>query len=1420
MKLQRILAALTLALTAAACTEEQGEVADLIQNADAIEFTAAWAEGKDDGSKTAVQSDGVNIWWTTGEEINVFFPSGAEGKFTSTNTEAQATATFRGTISGFVGGIEQDADASYTWAVYPYSDENSFDGSSVTLTLPSEQNATVGTFADKFFPAIARTQGLDLAFYNICGGVRFSVTQPGITSIVFKSNDNSPMAGKVKVGFGSNNKPEVKEILEPVDSVTVFAPDAGFEPGNYYFAAMIPHAHAEGIAETFRREGHIQNISISKSITVKRSVFGLLDNMDNGLVTGVTLNKTELEITERASWALLATVVPSTATDKSINWGSSDKEVAIVSSEGVVTGVSTGTAVITATTVDGGFTAECAVTVKELPPMTDLGKTFVPVDLGLPSGLKWASFNLGATKPEKYGDYFAWGETEPKSNYSWSTYKWCMNGSSSQLTKYCNNSSYGYNGFTDNKAVLEPEDDAAAVALGGSWRMATYAEWDELKTKCTWNWTTQNGVEGRLVTGPNGNSIFLPAAGYWSGTGLGDVGSSGYYWSSSLNTDYPNNAYGVGFDLYFVDWKNYGRCYGQSVRPVYGDFIHPESISLDKSELTLMEGCSANLSATISPSNATDKSIIWTSSNTSIATVDNGLVAAVSVGAAVISVTTVDGGLTAGCVVTVVPFAAKTPEAVDLGLPSGLKWASFNLGATAPEEYGVYFAWGETEPKSKYDWSTYKWCMGSEKTMTKYCNKSSYGYNGFTDNKTVLEPEDDAAAVALGGSWRMATYAEWDELLTKCTWTWTTQNGVNGRLITGPNGNSIFLPAAGGRDDTYLSGVGSYGVFWSSSLSTDYPLDACRVHFYSGRVNWYNNNRCYGFSVRPVYGDFIHPESISLDKSELTLVEGCLANLSATVSPFNASDKSIIWTSSNTSIASVSSTGVVTGFEAGTAVITATTDNGGLTAGCVVTVVPFAAKTPEAVDLGLPSGLKWASFNLGATTPEQYGGYFAWGETFPKDVYTWVNYKFRTSGDSYDNVKFSKYNTSSSYGPIDNKTVLHPEDDAAAVAWGSSWRMAADDEWQELKTKCTWTWTTQNGVNGYLVTGPNGNRIFLPAAGSSLVSAGSRGDYWSSSLDTAYPCYAYGVYFDSSYVNGRDDCRFVGHSVRPVFGERHVTRVWLDKTALSLYEGASAVLEATILPEAATNQNVNWSSSDASIATVDDNGLVVAVSVGTAAITVTTVDGGFTAECTVKVEPYKAQTPDLVDLGLPSGLKWASFNLGATAPEEYGDYFAWGETFPMEDYDWPTYIWCKGSYKTMTKYCYDSSYGYNGFTDNKTVLDPEDDAAAVALGGSWRMATYAEWDELKTTCTWKWTTQNGVKGRLVTGPNGNSIFLPAAGRRYSTRLDYAGSYGYYWSSSLNTDYPNNAYGVGFYSGNVKWSGGERSDGQSVRPVLK
>ena len=190
-------------------------------------------------------------------------------------------------------------------------------------------------------------------------------------------------------------------------------------------------------------------------------------------------------------------------------------------------------------------------------------------------------------------------------------------------------------------------------------------------------------------------------------------------------------------------------------------------------------------------------------------------------------------------------------EYVDLGLPSGIKWATHNVGATKPEEYGGYYAWGETEEKENYSWSTYKWCNGSYNTMTKYCTGSSYGT---VDNKTVLDLEDDVAHVKWGGSWRMPTEEEYYELHNNCIWTWTTQNGVNGYKVTSKtNGSSIFLPAAGNRRGASLSHSGDCGYFWSSSLSGGNSNDAWNLYFYSGCYDRYNDDfRCRGFSVRPV----------------------------------------------------------------------------------------------------------------------------------------------------------------------------------------------------------------------------------------------------------------------------------------------------------------------------------------------------------------------------------------------------------------------------------------------------------------------------------------------------------------------------------------------------------------------------------------
>ncbi len=1022
------------ALALASCVREmeQTEGTQLV-------FRAVW--GEEPATRTMLQSDGTSIWWTPGEEINAFYGTRFAGKFTSTNTQNQALASFQGSLTVLTGTAESDNEAASYWAVYPYDESNICDGESVTLTVPAVQAAAQGTFADKLFPAVATSSSLDLAFFNVCGGVRFSVAHEGIQSVTFKAIGGEPLAGKVRVGFGSDGRPEVKGVLDGQSEVTVISPEGGFIPGEYYFGAFLPQILSQGLSICFQTSALFATYKMEHTITVNRSRFGKLDEKDKDLTFSSVL----------------------------------------------------------------------------VPEIVDLGLS-----------VKWASFNLGASAPEEFGDYYAWGETEPnKQQYDWTTYKWCM-GSPTTLTKYCSTSFSGYNGFTDDKTVLDPEDDAAYVNLGGNWRMPTLEEIEELHNNCTAVLTTENDINGFRFTskkeGYTDKSIFLPAAGFRIDSFQAGYG---YYWSSSLDTRDPYKAWYLQRRNTTTD----SRSRGQSVRPVYLSTL-VSSIQLNDSSLALSVGDVYNLIATVLPDDASRKTLIWASSDASVVTVEpGGQITAVRAGSAVVSVIATDGsGSTASCVVTV---NLSAPEAIDLGL--SVKWASFNLGASFPEDYWEYYAWGETEPKQQYDLTTYKWCMGSYTTLTKYCSTSSSGYNGFTDDKTVLDPEDDVAYVNLGGNWRMPTLEEIEELSNNCTAVWTKENDINGLRFTskkeGYTDKSIFLPAAGFRSGSSLSGVGNQGDYWSSSLDTGNPFRAYYLSFSRGSSKVHSVIRYSGQSVRPVYLTLV--SSIQLNNSSLTLSVGDEYNLIATVLPNDASRKTLMWTSSDASVVTVESGGQITAVGAGSAVVSVTTvDGSGSTASCMVTVgSSHNLPAPEAVDLGL--SVKWGSWNVGATAPEDYGTYFAWGETEPKDYYLWNTYKFELGRNI--NGPFSKYVTYGYYGTVDNKTVLDPEDDAATVDLGGKWRMPTDAEWTELSDNCAWTWTTENGVTGLRVSAINGNSIFLPAAGFRIDSfQAGYGYYWSSSLDTRYPYNAWFFKADPTGVTGFTNYRMFGYSVRPV----------------------------------------------------------------------------------------------------------------------------------------------------------------------------------------------------------------------------------------------------------------------------------------------
>ena len=310
----------------------------------------------------------------------------------------------------------------------------------------------------------------------------------------------------------------------------------------------------------------------------------------------------------------------------------------------------------------------------------------------------------------------------------------------------------------------------------------------------------------------------------------------------------------------------------------------------------------------------------------------------------------------------------------------------------------------------------------------------------------------------------------------------------------------------------------------------------------------------------------------------------------------------------------------------------------------------------------------------------------------------------------------------------------------------------------------------------------------------------------------------------------------------------------LVTTSCEMPQGIKVKFNVGVNPSDAENQALAWTSSNNSIATVAQDGTIETLEMGTVTITATTTDGSNIAlNYVINVTEAQTQqtgnpldvngdgyvtatdvtviynyllfgnpTPsdhEYVDLGLPSGTLWATMNVGASTPEDYGDYFAWGETTTRDVYNWSTYKWCNGNYNTLTKYCTLSSYGYNGFTDDKTELDPEDDAAYVNWGPKWRIPTKDQQDELRAECTWQWTTRNGVNGYLVTSNhNGASMFMPAAGYRWNSSLGGTGTDGCYRSRTLDSSTPNISYSLDFNSEVVECYNSSRGAGRSVRAV--
>lgn len=449
--------------------------------------------------------------------------------------------------------------------------------------------------------------------------------------------------------------------------------------------------------------------------------------------------------------------------------------------------------------------------------------------------------------------------------------------------------------------------------------------------------------------------------------------------------------------------------------------------------------------------------------------------------------------------------------------------------------------------------------------------------------------------------------------------------------------------------------------------------------------------------------------SVELDQTSLKLKPEETASLVATVKPDNATDKTVTWTSSDTSIATVDGTGKVTAIKVGTATITAKA--GEKSAECKVTIyIPVSS------------------------------------------------------------IELNKTKMSLDIGESETLVATVKPDDA---------------------TDKTVTWTSSDET---IATADASGKVVAKKDGSTTITAQAGSITASCEVEACIP----------------------------------VSSITLNETKLELMRMEARALNATIEPENASNKDVVWSSSDSNIAQVRDDGYVYAKGAGTAVITAKA--GNVSVECSVKVEEIPDNVVDLgIELNREDGGKYIVLyrdtNLGATAPEESGDFYAWGETQTKSDYSWVTYKWGNGSPEMYTKYCPTEAADHwagSGDPDNITELNPEDDAVRLLLGGRWKTPSNVEMLALLYHCNWGWTTKNGVKGFKVwkrINDEERSIFLPAAGGRKDTEPYHEGYNGFYWTTTLSPESPKALY-IFFQSFSKNLMGGSRYFGYPIRPVIE
>lgn len=933
------------------------------------------------------------------------------------------------------------------------------------------------------------------------------------------------------------------------------------------------------------------------------------------------------------------------------------------------------------------------------------------VDLGL--SVKWAPWNVGASTPEKYGGYYAWGETVEKATYNESSYQYYKN-----------------DGYVDiGTEISGTPYDVAHVKWRGDWRMPTNEEVQELIDKCTWQYTAVNGVNGAIVTGPNGNSIFLPAAGYKMWSDLYSDGSVGYFWTGTSGAE-VDEANRLTFDAekgYAVAYE-FSRWDGFTVRPV-----------IEKEEDSVV--ISPEVGGTKAEAVDLGLSVKW-------ASWDMG--------------------------------SSRTDE-------KGKKFYPGDVVGNMDKETAKALQLPWNYCGSEYDIATVNWGDGWRlpnavdwKELFEKCTWEVIRDIDFAD--MIENPYFDFVVKVTGPNGNSITFPikasyDYDSGWSHESWPMTTlMRGGYSDYMCGNNDKSADVQAS--------------WDFWGSIDGSKYIEEATLNEYIGGSLEGVYKHEPYDFSfyVRPVMGESTKEYmniSCYLSLKNQVYVK-CDYRMSGYESYYNVKERGLCYSTTNEN-PTIETDEYIAFEEKENQKVTSSTDTliGPLAdettyyirayakidgevfyseTQTITTSKPLPVFTDitegDLVDLGLH--VKWASYNLGAESPEEKGTAVTWDEQ-----------------------------ARNGWG-ITTEYIYGTEHDYAFTQLGGDWRMPTYTELCELRDSCEWILGHYNEVSGYKVVGKNGNSVFLPYEMYILSGTCAESDNYPPmtvrqnlmvrSVGADKDCYIRPVQGKPYVELSHFSARYTKHKHREYYPDYNNIRVSVKAYGLEkAEEGRRLGVCYSTEPNVAFSEECFVEVESP----VSGQEYIIKINNLKQATTyyyrgVAIIDGVvyYTNESEVSTDAigeysgFPGDVAEAVDLGL--SVKWSSWNFNGSKPSDKGlryNLFASMQD-QNQNYNHLTDMFSLEMYETPQLY------------DNITEAD--EDIVDYAWGNGWRIPTKDEWQELKDNCTWEEATVDNVKGCRVTGKNGNSIFLPYCGKSEAYKDEYiypSSSSTCYWSAT-------------------------------------